>query len=125
MQHTLPIFRFGSFDKEGNPSLNVVIVYEDLDTGKQAKKTFDLLAQNLGSACHLTNQMWKFDVLTISKLREIALKNAAQADIVMISCHGNDLPDHVKTWIEAALAESCNVLALVALFDDFRARLMP
>ena len=124
MQHTLPISRFGYFDAATNPALNVVIVYEDLDTGKKAKKTFDLLAQNLSGACHLTDQMWKFDVLTIHQLSQIALKDAAQADIIIISCRGDELPDHIKAWIEAALAESCNVLALVALIDDAHARSM-
>ena len=123
MQHTLPISRFGPLDPEANSRLNVVIVYEDFDTGKQAKKTFDLLAQNLSPACHLTNQMWKFDVLTIPKLSEIALKDAAQADILIISCHGNDLPMHVKNWLETALAQSRNLLALVALLGDSSARM--
>ena len=118
MQHTVPISRFSPLEPETYPALNVIIAYEDFDTGKQAKRTFDLLSQNLGSACHLTNQMWKFDVLTIPKLRDLALKDAAQADIVMVSCHGNEMPEHVKIWLETALQQSPNVLALIALFDD-------
>src|SRR5258706_2790481 len=86
---------------EANPNLNVVIAYEDFETGKQGKKTCDVLAENLGDGCKLSSQMWKFDVLGIPKLREMAAKDAAQADIVMISCHGHyDLPIEVKAWIE-------------------------
>ena len=125
MQHTLPSSRFSSFDAEGNPPLNVVIVYEDFDAGKQAKKTFDLLIQNLGTACHLTNQMWNFDVLSIDQLRDIALKDAAHADILIVSCQGTDLPYHVKTWIEAALVESSNLLALVGLIHEGQAAALP
>ena len=63
--------------------------------------------------------MWKFDVLGIPKLREMAAKDAAQADIVIISCHGhNDLPVEVKAWIELWLAENSSAIALVALFDS-------
>jgi hypothetical protein len=117
MQHMLRFSLAGLVHPDTNP-LNIVIAYEDFETGKRAKETLDLLAHHLGSACHLANQMWKFEVLTIPKLREIALRDAAQADIVIVSCHGNDLPDHVKNWIEAGLEQSANLLALVGLVDD-------
>jgi len=62
--------------------------------------------------------MWKFDVLSIPNLREIAIKDAAMADIIIISCHGNDLPTHLKTWLESWLIQPLKTLALVALFGD-------
>ena len=65
MRHTLTIPPLGSAERDSSPVFNVVIAYEDFETGKQAKKTYDFLAQNLGSDCHFTNQMWKFDVLGI------------------------------------------------------------
>jgi len=58
----------------------VVIAYEDFETGKQAKRTFDFLAEQLKDECQFTNQMWKFDVLNIPKLREMAAKDAAGAE---------------------------------------------
>src|SRR5437867_8328337 len=70
-------------DPEANPNLNIVIAYEDFETGKQAKKTCDFLAQNLSDHCQVSNQMWKFDVLGIPKLREMAATDAAQADVVI------------------------------------------
>jgi len=99
-------------------SLNVVIAYEDFETGKNAKKTYDYLAANLGHECQCANQMWKFEVLSLPKLREIAAKDAAVADIVIISCHGEELPDHLKAWIELWVGqEPSHAIALVALFD--------
>src|ERR1041384_5188943 len=96
---------------EANSNLNVVIAYEDFETGKRAKKTCDFLAQNLGDDCRLSHQMWKFDVLGIPKLREMAAKDAAQADMVIISCHGsNELPIELKAWIELWLAEKSNAI---------------
>ena len=59
---------------ESNPEFSVVIVYEDFETGKDAKRTFDFLGEHLKDECHFTNQMWKFDVLNIPKLREMAAK---------------------------------------------------
>jgi hypothetical protein len=98
-------------------SFNVVILYEDFETGKQAKKTYDLLVKNLGRDCRCNNQMWKFDVLTIPKLRDIALKDAALADIVILSCHGEDLAQPIHDWLKAWVSTPTNALALVALFD--------
>jgi hypothetical protein len=118
MQRTLTYVRLSS-SLEGNPNLNVVIAYEDFETGKHAKKTCDFLAENLGDNCRVSNQMWKFDVLGIPKLREMAAKDAAHADIVIVSCHGsNDLPVEVKAWIELWMADQSNTVALVALFDS-------
>src|SRR5207237_823647 len=86
---------------------------------KQAKSTYDFLAENLGGECQFNNQMWKFDVLGIPKLREMAAKDAAAADIIIISCHGiSELPSTVKSWIELWLSEKINAIALVALFDS-------
>src|SRR3954447_13477978 len=110
---------FGTSDLEANPTFNVVIVYEDFETGKNAKKTYDFLVENLGRECQFTNQMWKFDVLGIPKLREMAAKDAGVADIVLISCHGNaEIPVEVKAWIELWQSEESSAIALVALFSE-------
>lgn len=108
-------------DDDINPTFNVVIAYEDFDTGKRAKETYDFLAHNLGRDCALNNEMWKFDVLRIPKLREIAVKDAAQADIIIVSSHGgSELPSDVKLWVESWLKQPLKALALVALFDGQR-----
>src|SRR5205085_1496492 len=118
MQHTVIYPPLGSSDLGSNPNFNVVIAYEDFETGKQAKKTCDFLSGNLGLDCHVNHQMWKFDVLGLPKLREMAAKDAAAADIIIISCRGdNDLPEALKSWIELWLAEKGHSLALVALIE--------
>ncbi len=118
MQHTLTLSTVpAETQPEENPVFNVVIAYEDFETGKQAKRTYDFLVEHLGNDCSFSNQMWKFDVLSLPKLREIAVKDATAADIVIISCRGDELPAHVKDWIESWLAEPRSTLALVALFD--------
>ena len=56
-------FRFpvlGSSEKKSS-ALNVVIAYEDLETGKRAMKTYDYMVGQLGEQCLFANQMWKFD----------------------------------------------------------------
>jgi len=102
---------------DSSAELNVMIAYEDFETGKHAKKTYDFLAANLPPDCRLSNQMWKFDVLSIPKLREMAGCDAARADIVLVSSHGGQLPAVVKEWVEMWVHEEPVGLALVALFD--------
>jgi len=117
MQHTLTSCPPERAHFDSNPTFNVVIAYEDFQTGKHAKRTYDFLVEHLGCDCHFSNQMWKFEVLSIPKLREIAAKDVELADIVVVSCHGDELPPHVKAWIESWLMQGCRPLALVALFD--------
>src|SRR5215472_17322151 len=98
---TFSLPSIGSSDIEVNSTLNVVIAYEDLETGKRAMKTYDYLVEHLGEQCLFANQMWKFDVLAVPKLREIAARDAAAAEIIIIAAHeGRDLPTEVKSWIE-------------------------
>jgi hypothetical protein len=119
MQHTLLCPPLGAARAEAKPVFNVVIAYEDFETGKQAKKTYDLLMQNLGGDCAFNNQMWKFDVLAIPKLREMAAKDALIADVIIVSCRGgSSLPDSVKGWVDLWQAEKSAAIALVALIDS-------
>jgi len=118
MQNTLTLPPFPSPDTEINPVFNVVIAYEDFETGKRAMKTYDYLVQHLGDDCTFKNQMWKFDVLAVPKLREMAVKDAAAADIIVVSAHGSgDLSDAVKAWVDRWIAGERNAIALVGLFD--------
>jgi hypothetical protein len=116
MQHALTCHPSNPTEPGSNPSFNVLIAYQDLETGKHAKRTYDYLQANLGRECVLSNQMWKFDVLGIPKLREIAVKDALTADIIIISSYGDDLPEPVTKWIESWLMHGTDALALVALF---------
>lgn len=118
MRRTVTYPPFGSSESEASPSrFNVVIVYEDFETGKHAKKTYDYLVENLGPDCQFTNQMWKLDVLAVPKLREYAVKDASTADIILVSSHGNAVTPALRAWAESWLASGSVPLALVALFD--------
>jgi len=108
---------FGASDLEVNPGLNIVIAYEDLETGRRAMKTYEYMVEQLGGECLFTNQMWKFDVLAVPNLKEIAAKDAAAAEIIIVSAHeGRELPREVKGWIELWLSYKTQATALVGLF---------
>jgi hypothetical protein len=118
MHSTARLSTIEDINEESTSTLNVVVAYEDFLTGKKAKETCDFLAENLGTTCQVNNQMWKFDVLSILKLRDMAVNDALQADIVMVSCHGGDeLPEAVREWLRAWLERAPEAIALVGLFD--------
>ena len=117
MTRTLHLPPLESPDLDLDPTFNVLIAYEDFEAGKHAKKTYDFLVENIGHDWQFTNQMWKFEVLGIPKLREMAARDAMMADIVVISCHGTELPPDFKVWVESWVAEPNHPIALVALFD--------
>jgi hypothetical protein len=117
MQQKVSIRPGSPLDLDNRPPFKVVTAYEDFEMGKHAKHIYDFLTQNLGADCEFSNQMWKFDVLSIPKLREIATKDAFEADILMISSRGGrGLAVGVKAWIESWLAQGTCAIALVALF---------
>jgi hypothetical protein len=96
---------------------NVLSAYEDLEMGKQAKKTFEYLAKHLGADAELNHQMWKFDVLTVPRLREMASQDAANASIIIVASRTGHLPAEVKWWLEIALEGDSKCVALVALVN--------
>ena len=105
-------------EKDSSAPFDIVIAYENFETGKQAGRLYDTLIERLGKECHFRNQMWKFEVLGIPKLREMAANDVMTAEIVIIACRGTELSDDVKAWIELWVGEVGNrPLALVALFD--------
>jgi hypothetical protein len=104
---------------EGSPVFSVLIVYEDFKTGKQAKQACDFLVANLSHEWQVTSQMWKFDVLSIPELREMAAKDAAIADLIIVSSRGdNELPSDVKGWIETWRGYEGGAVALLAIFES-------
>jgi hypothetical protein len=105
--------------KHLQPGFNVVIAYEDFETGKHAKRIYDFLVEQLNDECVFNNEMWKFDVLAVAKLRDMAAKDAAAADVIIVSVHGtSELPGDVKSWVEIGLTERTQAIALVALFES-------
>jgi hypothetical protein len=86
--------------------LNVVILYEDVDTGKSAKEMTDVLMEDLPSECELRCNLWRFDVLSMDPIKEWAAHEAAQAEMVVIAAHGDrPLPPQLEDWAETWLAQ--------------------
>lgn len=118
MRNTFSFPPLESPGSEVNSAFNVVIAYEDFETGQNARKTYDFLVEHLGNEFCLNNQMWKFDVLAMPKLREIAANDAAAADLILVALRGNnELPAEVREWMELWLRQGTRAIAVVALFE--------
>jgi hypothetical protein len=120
MHTTISRSPFGFVSLEDQQSINVVMVYEDFATGLRAKRLYDDLCRQLETECKLNQSMWKFDVLTIPRLGEAAAEEAAEANMVIVSMHGDDdLPAKVKAWMETWIREkTTSGGALVLLCDE-------
>jgi hypothetical protein len=117
MQTTLFPFSQSSTELEITSTIQVVIAFEDLAAGKRAKQVYDYLTHRL-TDFEFDHEVWKFSALECPRLLEAAARQAAAADIVMLSLHGHkEIPQTVKDWIEAWLGENGNPTALVVLFD--------
>ena len=99
-------------------NLNVVIAFEDVSAGKHAQRFYEYLSERLGNEFEFTRYQWNFSLLKDANVREVAARDAATADIIIVATHGDhDLPDHFKSWIQLWLGKNANPMALVALFD--------
>ncbi len=105
---------------ENKQTIDVVMVYQDFATGLRAKRLYDNLCRQLEPECELNQSMWKFEVLAIPRIGAVAAEEAAEADLVIISMHGDlELPGKVKAWLETWVGDKSNPNgALVAVFDD-------
>lgn len=100
------------------------MVYEDFACGVRAKKAFDGVVHELGSSFNFNCKLWKFDILCLPELKEIAAEDAADADMVLIAAHSTgELPDAVKNWIDTWVARKRpRQRALVSLLDPQETR---
>jgi hypothetical protein len=103
-------------------TLSAVMAYEDASTHERAQEAWDHLVCTLKGHYGPGLRLWKFDVLRTPELRDVATADAARADMILIATRGaGELPEEVKTWIDAWLARKGKVRngqsALTVLFD--------
>jgi hypothetical protein len=83
------------------PILCGVMAYEDVAVAKIAKEKWDYLAHTLKDGFDFDLRLWKFDILQIPELRDAAVNDATQAQLVFVATRGaGNLPSQVKEWIE-------------------------
>lgn len=108
-----------TLDRDDEPTCKVVIIYEDAASGRHAKLFYDKLIHELEDACVFSLQLWSFQVLTIPEFRKSVARLVAQADLIILSLHGEAaLPASMREWIETWSRLTCDrAPALIALLD--------
>jgi hypothetical protein len=104
-------------------TFDAVLLYEDLSAGLRGKQVLDCAARLFPRAPHFNLALWRFDVLRVAVVRELALQKASVADIVVLSAHGGKaLPQIVKVWLKQWFGrksdEPCALM--VSLNEDSR-----
>lgn len=102
------------------PKLNVVMIYEDAEAGRRAKRFSDKLLHMIEPRCELVRNLWNFDVLAITNVRNAAAGIARVADLVIVSASGErELSPPVEGWLDlwVWLIDGTHP-ALVALFQN-------
>src|SRR5258706_519973 len=85
---------------EPRPQLNVLLVYEDLPTGRRAKQAIDHLLDHSDLDADVRFDLCNFDLLRDDRVNQQMANEAVKADIVVLSARGKrDLPLQVRSWI--------------------------
>lgn len=97
----------------------VLAVHEDSATGTRTEEFCQALTRCLKPNCAIAKELWLLTELRTAQLRAIAAREAAAADLVIVSVHHAEaLPSEVKGWIELWLKKRGRRPAvLLALFD--------
>jgi hypothetical protein len=105
-------------EPKSTPSFEVVLAYQDFNSGIRAKEFFDRLVREHGKLFRFLCHLWKFDFLLAPGLTGQAVANAADADMIVIAANNQtELPLNVKDWIHLWLPLTRPSGALVALLD--------
>ncbi len=99
------------------PGLNVVIVYDDVSAGQHAMHVLASQGHDLHDI-DVRPRLWRFDFLEDPEWFALALADAINADMVVISTSApNGLNPVVRNWIKLCLARKRGSgSAIVALF---------
>jgi hypothetical protein len=102
---------------ENSLAFKIAIAYENFATAIRAKEMSEgLVRHQLKTNC----DTWPFELLAGPGARERCAEVAAEADMIIIAVRSREeLPDHVKEWIESWLLRKKNSPTfLVALLDE-------
>ena len=76
----------------------VVIIYEDIETGKRTKHFYDRVARAFQVSCDLSlKDIWNFQVIAIPEICYLEAQAAAQPNLIVLSLHGKDpVPSEIR-----------------------------
>ncbi len=80
-------------------ALNVFLLYEDSETGLRAQRSLGGLQARETQTTPLRTKLWRSELFGAQLLRDQAVIEAAGADVIILSFHGQQaLPGEVREW---------------------------
>jgi hypothetical protein len=100
--------------------LRVLVAYDNLVSGIEAKDLCDRLAQHFKPACPLALSFWSLSALQLPLLAGAATEEAGQTDLLIVAVHGDAiLPPPINSWISRSVRRlRSHAGALVAQLHD-------
>jgi hypothetical protein len=85
----------------GQQVWKAVVLYSELDSGKQAAHLLGRVAERAGAPESCDSSLWRFDVMEHPSVAREALYEARDAHIVLVSAQGVDHPPGwLMEWLE-------------------------
>jgi len=116
MQAAFPINRMACAEDAGDSRIfNVVIVYDDVPAGQRAMRVLNNLALGFERRfVEMRPQLWRFDWLGDPEWFALALADAVNADMLVVSTSSaSGLPAPVEGWLKLCLARKRGTSAAV------------
>lgn len=100
-------------------ALNIVIVYDEFLSGQHAVQTCQRLILQQGEPVDVQVKTWTFDLLRNHQLNSAAVRDAAEAEVIILAAASQQVPPQVERWLEAWRSRPGNGRAsLVAVLDS-------
>ena len=91
--------------QESEPALAVMMVYEDTWAGLRARQALEGLPRSSEGDRAYRLRLWRWELLCDPLLKERAVEDARNADVILISAHSRcQLPKIVGDWLARWLA---------------------
>jgi hypothetical protein len=100
--------------------LRVLIACEDATAGRQACAMLERIGRGCGRDGRLIYQWWNFELLSITSLQELAGRQVAVADVIIVAARiRDDLPRQIANWFARWMTNRQGRHgAMVALLDS-------
>ena len=95
-----------------------MIIYDECDCARKASALLQRASDRADAATRWSVKPWRLDMLNLSPLRQEALRDAAEAHLVVLAvCLKADLPPRLLNWLEAWAVRRQVQDAALAVFD--------
>jgi hypothetical protein len=95
------LFPWPAMRPPAKPTCTILVAYDDRAAAQKGMDVYYQLFHRFEGDFEFRCNLWRFDVLGDAAMQRIAVRDATQADLIVLSTRTlADLPEPVKAWIE-------------------------